>query len=148
MHYIEMSEYCHRLPFALTEVKCVGWISPSHDYLTGQASSHFVEKLTHVILNKSDEFNVHVNVMRGILQCDFCHRQVTLSSAGMRPRMLGMSELWIPSSAGWFAAPSLIIHYTVDHGYLPPVEFGEAVLSLDFSNHYVGQEVFDRLVGL
>jgi hypothetical protein len=41
---------------------------------------------------------------------------------------LGASNLFIPGSDQVYIAPSLLLHYIVRHGYLPPDEFCESVL--------------------
>lgn len=68
-----------------------------------------------------------------------------LISGGQRTP-LGMSEIWLTNDTGWFAAPSLVIHYITDHGYLPPSAFVRAVWALRTGDRFLGQEVYDRLV--
>ncbi len=44
------------------------------------------------------------------------------------PKDLGSAEIWVIANDGKiFACPDLILHYIVDHNYLPPEEFIEAV---------------------
>ncbi|WP_249375347.1 hypothetical protein [Streptomyces sp. I05A-00742] len=50
--------------------------------------------------------------------------------AGEQTLLLGTAELRVVSADGtWFIAPDLVLHYVTDHGYLPPDDFVEAVLS-------------------
>jgi len=40
---------------------------------------------------------------------------------------VGVSNLFIPGRAEYYATPSLITHYILAHGYCPPQPFLEAV---------------------
>lgn len=142
----DLSIYSYRLPFPLEDVRCVGWLDSEHEYPTGRPPDWLTEKLESIALRRDSDFDAHVNVVRGIHPCNFCGRDVELISGGQRTP-LGMSEIWLPNGSGWLAAPSLVIHYITDHGYLPPSAFVQAVSALRTGNRYLGQEVYDRLVG-
>jgi hypothetical protein len=142
----DLSAYQYRLPFPLEDVRCVGWLDSEHQYETGRAPGWLTEKLESIMLRRDSAFDAHVNVVRGIHPCKLCGRDVELTSGGRRTP-LGMSEIWLPSDPGWLAAPSLVIHYVKDHGYLPPSAFVRAVGALDAGGGFLGQEVYDRLVG-
>jgi hypothetical protein len=41
---------------------------------------------------------------------------------------LGTGELWVTGDKGViYAAPTLIVHYVEDHGYVPPAAFVSAL---------------------
>ena len=61
---------------------------------------------------------------------------------------MGATNLFIPKigDAGFFVAPSLILHYVIDHNYCPPLEFQAAVLACPDSAssayyHRIGRSV-------
>lgn len=137
--------YRYRLPFPLQGVRCVGWLDSEHPYESGHSPVGIAEKLEEIIQHRSDVFDVHVNVVRGIHPCNFCGKDVKLF-ASRRETLLGMSEIWVPDNSGWLASPSLIVHYITDHGYLPPSNFVQAVRDLSTRDRFLGQEVYDRLI--
>lgn len=145
MYIPDLSTYQYYIPFPLEAVQCVGWLDAQHQYETGQPPVGLAGKLEEIILNRSETFDVHVNVVRGIHPCNFCGRDIEISS-GARKKPLGMSEIWLPGGPGWLASPSLILHYITAHGYLPPPVFVQAVGRLSIGDRFLGQEVYDRLV--
>jgi len=145
MQFDDLVAYQYKLPFVLDQVRCVGWLDASHPFPTGRAPLRLVERLTNLAQLRTDDFKIHVRVMRGIHPCNLCGRRVEIGELG-KQQDLGSSELWIPCSSGWFASPSLVIHYIDKHSYLPPAEFSEAVFAFDTSSPYLGQDVYDRLI--
>lgn len=141
----DLSVYQYRLPFSLEGVRCVGWLDSEHQFTIGLVPDRLTDKLESIASLRSSTFDVHVNVVRGIHPCNLCGTEIELVSGGQRTP-LGMSEIWLPSHPGWLAAPSLVIHYIAAHGYLPPSDFVRAVLALSTGDHFLGQEVYDRLV--
>ena len=64
---------------------------------------------------------------------------IYLEYEGQR-KLLGMSQIRIPSSSGLiWAAPSLIYHYIVAHSYLPPQAYLDAVEAFDLSSPWEGE---------
>jgi hypothetical protein len=145
VYFQDLSMYRYHLPFPLQDVRCVGWLDSEHPYERGLPPVDLAEKLEEIIQHRSDVFDVHVNVVRGIHPCNFCGKDIKLI-ASRRERLLGMSEIWVPDNSGWLASPSLIVHYITDHGYLPPPAFVHAVTVLSTRDQFLGQEVYDRLV--
>lgn len=145
MNAQDLSVYEYRLPFPLEAVRCVGWLSTQHPCEMGAPASGLIEKLEAVIGHRSEDFDAHVNVVRGIHPCNFCDREIEFFP-GAKRAFLGMSEIWIRSQSGWFASPSLVLHYITDHGYLPPMVFVQAVMELRTEDRFIGQEVYDRMV--
>ncbi|MFH8981160.1 DUF7919 family protein [Streptomyces varsoviensis] len=120
-YYADLSpyEYSDPAPPALN----IGWLSSEHDYPRGLAPNGLVARLRTLAKNLE-------NVYRGVHFCELCPTldaaREHLHSEGLS---LGTGEIWVTGSNGvTYAAPSLIIHYIVDHGYLPPEEFRTAVM--------------------
>lgn len=108
----------------------VGWLDSPHAFTQADTPCTVVEALLEIVAGPP------VNVMRGFHRCTFCPRGSTDSmiSIGHRsgPVFLGHSEIRVPSRDGvMFAAPTLIVHYVVEHSYRPPGEFIAAVLEYD-----------------
>jgi hypothetical protein len=144
---VDLLPYCLRLKQPLDCVRFVGWLGPQIVYSTGDAPAKFVDALRRVTLHQTDEFDAHVNLVRGIRPCSFCLEDIYYPSPDRKhPKLLGISELWIPYDGGWLAAPSMILHYVEFHHYLPPGEFIAGVMELDLSKPYSGQEVYDTLM--
>lgn len=57
---------------------------------------------------------------RGFHTCEFC---------GGREKAVGNAEIRVPGEGRMYAAPSLVHHYVVAHGYKPPEEFIAAVMA-------------------
>lgn len=141
----DLSVYQFHLPFSFEDVRCVGWLDSEHEYQTGCPPVWLTEKLGEIVVRRDSAFDAHVNVVRGIHPCNFCGRDVEFTSGG-KTILLGMSEIWLPTDSGWLAAPSLVIHYIMDYGYLPPSAFVRAVWELNPEQRFLGQEVYDRLM--
>ncbi|MFE6834989.1 hypothetical protein ACFVFI_09135 [Streptomyces sp. NPDC057705] len=110
----------------------IGWLEAGRYWRSGQAPREFRRKLLAVIDAQQ------VNVMMGLHKCDLCptplpdsHPWYVLRPGDLRASA-GTGEIRVPGSPGTvFAAPSLIGHYVVDHSFLPPQPFIEAVLAFD-----------------
>ena len=127
-----------------TNLKCVGWLDRKHEFTPGVTPESVTNILRELLISNRD-----VNKMRGTHSCEFCaynifgEKYVPVSRDAFRnyvykttlyleyegkKKLLGMSEIWIPSRSGIiYVAPSLIYHYIVTHNYLPPQEFRDAV---------------------
>ncbi|MFE6782041.1 hypothetical protein ACFVFF_07250 [Streptomyces sp. NPDC057680] len=110
----------------------IGWLEAGFSWTSGQASQDFGRRLLAVIDAQQ------VNAMLGLHECDLCPTSLPDTHPWYTPRpgdrraSAGTGEIRVPGSPGTvFAAPSLIGHYVVDHGYMPPQQFVEAVLAFD-----------------
>ncbi|ROQ93735.1 hypothetical protein EDE04_0138 [Streptomyces sp. 2132.2] len=110
----------------------IGWLEAGLSWTSGEAPREFGRRLLAVIDAQQ------VNVMSGLHECDLCPTPLPDSHPWYSPRpgdlraSAGTGEIRIPGSPGTvFASPSLIGHYVVDHSYLPPQPFIEAVLAFD-----------------
>jgi hypothetical protein len=141
----DLSIYEYKLPFPLSGVRCVGWIDPSHAFSRRPPPQLLVAGIQKAVLTRTSIFDAHANEIIGWHPCTLCGSLVSVIASDGSSQKLGTSEIIIPSNTGWFAAPSLILHYVIEHGYDPPIAFQQAVMSLDYSVPFNGQEVFDRL---
>jgi hypothetical protein len=95
----------------------VGWINVNNDFHNGAMPEEALEKLWEYIRNP-------LHTQRAV------SRTVPVSYRGEK-RTLGYSEIRVLSKDGGrkFAAPDLIFYYIEEHGYCPPEEFIEALLT-------------------
>lgn len=102
----------------------VGWLAEGHEVPVGDVPEGFVEALLELAKDT-------VNVYRGVHFCDFCP---TFQDARMNVRFrdvfIGSGEIHVRGREGRvYVAPALVVHYVADHGYRPPPEFVDAVLT-------------------
>lgn len=141
----DRSAYHYRVPFDLPLVQTVGWLDCEHEYTRGTVKDEFIQKLWQIIETRTESFDLHANIIRGIHPCNFCGRDIFRKRNDGKRTMLGMSELWVPFGVNWFAAPSLIVHYVEEHSYLPPVEYIDAVMNVDFRAIVSAQMAFEKM---
>ncbi|MEV0192247.1 hypothetical protein AB0I39_27410 [Kitasatospora purpeofusca] len=107
----------------------IGWLSDDQPWASGPVPPAFVESLTAALDVQA------VNELMGLHECEFCP-PLDMSSyeplPGHQRSSVGTGEIRIPFKPGSaFAAPTLIGHYVIDHGYRPPAPFIDAVLAFD-----------------
>lgn len=146
MYAKDLVPYDYYLPFKLTDVLMVGWLDADHEYPIGPVDRDLITQLRHLIGIRSHDFDVHVNVVRGIHPCNLCGSDIELIRDDGRPMYLGMSEVWFPMKGQWLAAPSLIVHYMESHQYQPPQEFVSAVMALRPEGKIISQHAYDDAV--
>jgi hypothetical protein len=106
----------------------VGWLDGQHPYARGPVPRLLVERLAFLIDNHWEPRS-HM----GWHDCEICpdgmtpHQYRTGIQVAGRHLRLGVANLFIPSSCYAYAAPSLILHYILAHGYRPPTAFLDAV---------------------
>ena len=105
----------------------VGWLDPSHSYPSGRTEEAFVSRLFDACANHATART------RGWHACSFCARAsdapcpVVVTSGG-ESLTLGDAEIRVVAEDGsWFVAPTLVLHYVVEHGYRPPDLFVRAI---------------------
>jgi hypothetical protein len=110
----------------------IGWLSGEMPWTSGPTPVGFAEKLVDILSVQA------VNEMMGLHDCDLCPPSPLSGSGPHIPRPghrragVGTGEIRVPGADGVaFAAPMLIGHYVIDHGYLPPRSFVEAVLGFE-----------------
>ncbi|WP_317620126.1 hypothetical protein [Streptomyces sp. CBMA156] len=149
--YEDMSPYAywHRETFTDTTTGCcflsfqpqyerlnIGWLSGDQPWASGVAPADFIDRLEAVLAVQA------VNEMLGLHDCELCPPSEEQPPEWYKPRpghrrsSAGTGEIRIPGGPGAaFAAPTLIGHYVIDHGYVPPKAFVDAVLAFDPSGH-------------
>nr|WSX47888.1 hypothetical protein OG409_02335 [Streptomyces sp. NBC_00974] len=111
----------------------VGWLARNREFSRGTTPAGFVEALIRIYDGR------RANGTRGFHLCEFCPAPGPLDGMpqtvyGDRALSLGSAEIRVPVSQAprhMFAAPDLILHYVIEHGYLPPETFVDAVLAYD-----------------
>jgi hypothetical protein len=122
----DLERYRHGVPAELPDVVTVGWLSRISDYRQGDVQPETVHAIEELLSSH------RVNQMRGHHVCEFCLRSPVIVVTGSgRPVMLGSAEIWVPSPDRKliYAAPDLLYHYIVEHKYLPPDDFLDAVMA-------------------
>ena len=128
---------------SLEEVRMIGWLENGHNYPTGQVDEQTLFNLRKCLVIAERAALKY----KGFHYCDFCSKGDWTS----RPKItfegkelfLGSNEIWLPSANApelIYSAPNLIYHYIVEHGYLPPDEFLEAVNSFDIASNWSAQK--------
>ena len=126
----------------------VGWLGDQHEYPTGTVSDEFLDKLW-IFCRYS------IVEMRGFHLCEFCppverknikfplwesrYGPLEMERDGCRIE-LGFGEIMVLNQNDFvYYAPNLIYHYVLDHHYLPPDEFIQAILTspLPTSDEYI-----------
>ena len=122
-YYLDGSTYSY-FPDERTMVN-VAWLGPEHVFPIGHIPTEALDHLFVVAMNQS-------NVTRGFHNCGLCDVQspVRLSNVTVPEGVsLGWGELHVRGVDNLvYAAPSLIIHYIMEHSYLPPADFISACL--------------------
>lgn len=108
----EQDDYLGITPLA------VGFLTHKRQFETGEANLKFTTKLLRFC---SAEITVCPTPQPR--PCPLCNQPITVNGwrlGGAEIRTIGDEEI--------YAAPDLIYHYIVDHGYAPPAEFVRSVM--------------------
>ena len=129
MYFPDLSPYHYNIAEPQQDLLHIGWLSIDHPFPTEPPNERLAEALRKLIAAR-------VNLFRGFHICEFCPKPPTvLSKQGIPmiappPGTTGNGEIRVPgANAKTYAAPVLILHYVVEHQYLPPQEFINAVLA-------------------
>jgi hypothetical protein len=95
-----------RMPFVN-----VGWLASGREYPRGETDAAFQERLA--LFCRPHEAWLFC---MGFHTCEFCGKA------------RGGYEIWVVGKERLYAAPVLVHHYVVAHGYRPPDEFIQAVM--------------------
>ena len=124
---LERCSYFDRCVDPSLDLTAIGWLEAPRDYARGPVSDELVPRLFKLLESVWDPIR-----FRGRHICDQCRlpSEKLQNEAGQVVDM-GATNLFIPKigDAGFFVAPSLILHYVIDHNYCPPLEFQAAVLA-------------------
>lgn len=123
-YYPDLSTYTYHVRTINPQIVNIGWLDGTHDYSKGAVDEAFIERLWAYCYHRIREF-------RGLHKCEICiepefafktkrnGEELLLGSAEIR--VLGKYDLV-------YVAQNLIYHYVVNHDYLPPQEFIDAVV--------------------
>ena len=106
--------------------KRVGWLSSWIRYKKGNVSQEFLDCLWEYIL-------FPMNKNRCLFTCPLCTNlkdsKVIFTYKGAKVRV-GNAEIWVfdEKMRKVYIAPDAILHYIIEHHYIPPKRFIEAVL--------------------
>lgn len=103
----------------------VGWIDNEHPFETGKLDTELLSTLFTLCLNP-------VRRTRGWHQCQFCKAPQgghVVEWHG-KQAVLGSAEIRVQGHGAIFASPDLIFHYVLEHQYLPPRPFVDALSHL------------------
>jgi hypothetical protein len=130
MKYADLTPYTYTygtVPEGVVALN-VGWLEDD-DCRKGETPAGFVEALGRLCRQ-----HAHAR-MRGYQSCALKHEDepadypVTAEVDGEQ-LTLGDAEVRVVAENGdWLVAPTLVLHYVAEHGYLPPEPFVEAVLA-------------------
>jgi hypothetical protein len=99
-------------------VRAIGWLSSGQSYPTGAVPESFVARLRSLCARWSDSNQaLHWPVFAGPHTCELCNEFRASGNVG------------IPAAGVLYVAPEMVSHYVERHGYLPPQEFIDAVLT-------------------
>jgi len=99
-------------------VRAVGWLSSSQPFTQGDVPSEFVSRLRTLCEKWSEGLSaLWWPAAGGAHTCEFCRAYHAGGNIG------------VPARALLFVALQMVSHYVESHGYRPPDDFVEAVLS-------------------
>ncbi|MFO7167887.1 MAG: hypothetical protein DIU80_007635 [Chloroflexota bacterium] len=126
-------EPCTYFPDASDRLLAVGWLEQEHPYTRGQASPAVIDRFAELLQTQGTHFPAGC---LGLHTCSLCpdapdaHRVIPpYTHRNGRRISLGVTNLFVPGNGVVYVAPSLALHYMVEHEYLPPQEFCDALLS-------------------
>jgi hypothetical protein len=120
-YYTDLSDYVY-FP-SRVRMRNVGWLGKDSEFPQGDAPAGLYDALLDLAQDPR-------NRARGFHECEFCDAgsPIVVAAPDARDVLLGMSELHVIAADGCvYAAPSLVLHYVAEHGYLPPDVFVNAV---------------------
>jgi len=128
MYFPDLTPYEYGRTEPQPNVLNVGWLSAAHPFSSGTPDERLIAALQRLAASPA-------NLYRGSHLCEFCPRPPTKLSPGGIPMLdpipgtTGNGEIRVTATnTTTYAAPVLILHYVVAHGYLPPQEFVDAAI--------------------
>jgi hypothetical protein len=110
----------------------IGWLDKDHTFPRGATSDEFIERLAWLSIFSS------VKRTPGIHGCTLCPAAVfgfhIIRYEG-ESHILGSAEIRVKGNMATYAAPDLIIHYVLEHEYLPPEDFVSGVIMTGMRLH-------------
>jgi hypothetical protein len=127
MYYADLSVYQYwpssnpLVKLGIIRLVNVGWLDENHSFCQGIMATALIDKL--FTLCESP-----MNITRGMHKCPFCGKTSINVERFGRKVVLGHAEIRL--QANWrieFTSPNMILHYVIDHQYLPPDQFVAAL---------------------
>ncbi|MBX9399859.1 hypothetical protein K4L06_00940 [Lysobacter sp. BMK333-48F3] len=136
--YEDLVPYGHMLGhFKFDDVVCIGWLDVRGPVPTGEVPSEFTEKLKRIACSDGP-LKALVEPSRAPPSCPECGSLYIKCNDSYLPG----AEIWIPGSGRIYSSPVAVIHYIEAHGYSPPKEYLDAVLSLDLKTDFLADAVY------
>jgi hypothetical protein len=112
-------------------VRRIGWLEAGHDYARGAVSAGDLALIERLVLHTwKPPFSAN-----GWHDCSLCGRKPGDGPLRRviegREAPLGVWQIYVPDSDLMYEAPTLIVHYIEEHGYLPPDRFLDALRRAD-----------------
>jgi hypothetical protein len=101
----------------------IGWLARNEPFNQGAVDPAFLEKLKRYYAER-------VSQTRGFHMCPFCRQRRFGLPVEIDGKTLTLGSAEIEVTAGFgrnYRAPDMLYHYIVEHQYLPPQEFVDAV---------------------
>jgi hypothetical protein len=129
----DLSPYQTDNGLVIPEVLNIGWLSSKVPFITGACPDEFFHKLRKLVEESAfSHTKVVMGRWDGTFTCPLC--EIDNWEIQKRIPYIGNAEIWIPSISKkgvYYSSSTWICHYILDHQYLPPNEYIEAVLSFD-----------------
>ena len=112
-------------------IRHVGWLEAGHAHAQGPVAAGDLALIERLVLHTwRPPFAAN-----GWHDCSLCGRKpgdgpLRRTIEGQRA-ILGAWQIYVPDGDVMYEAPTLILHYVEDHGYLPPEAFLRAVRRVD-----------------
>lgn len=132
----------------------VGWLDGCFEYQQGATDFNLMLKLLTLTLFNLDQrpiakqfgrhqhprnIVVHTNHRQGSpFNCPYCHIPIQLIDDQSRVMYLGRNDMHLPNAdrSIIFRFPTLLYHYMIEHNYLPPVDFLNALAAFNLNKSY------------
>ena len=119
-YYEDLTAYSYsHFPRHDTYLVNIGWLDVSHPFPRGEVDPVIVGRIRELC-------KAPVNQTRGLHRCSMCSEFPIIELIDGETVTLGSAEIHVGGKGVTYACPTLIYHYIVKHGYLPPGEFLEA----------------------
>lgn len=165
MYYPDLTCYridsCSKVSTVYPKLKNIGWLDAEIDFKKGGIAAHLIKKLKEIlflhvrniedkensIFDESKAILVHTGFSRGsAYQCPLCEERKDISVEptnlqyynGGKSILLGINEIQIPSMVKdeYYIFPTMAYHYIVEHEYIPPKEFLDALELFDLNQPF------------
>lgn len=127
MTYIKDLDHCSYFDNAFNPIEnlvSIGWLDEKYPYnKEGRLLDGFINNLKLVIETQGNKHGIE---FRGVHTCNICptvERSYDEEKKWKEPRHPNVIVL---SGRINYGAPELLLHYIVDHGYIPPMQFQDS----------------------